>query len=77
LTRAPWMEAGGVALEDSSATSGLNIKDDNRGSGSELGEVMNEEPPRSDCKAPSRNSLLNIEIVEPEPAFLTLLLRCT
>lgn len=71
------MEAGSVALKDSSEPSGLNIKDDNRGSGSELEEARNEEPPRSDCKAPSRNSLLNIESVEQEPPFLTLLLRCT
>ena len=68
---------GGVALTDSSATTGLNINDDNRGSGSEFEEAKYEEPPRRECKAPSRNSFLNIDIVEPEPTFLTLLLRCT
>lgn len=77
------MEGLGCTLTDSSATTGLNINDDNRGSGSELEEAMYEEPPRRDCQAPSRkapsrnNSFLTKENVEPEPPFLSLLLRCT
>ncbi|RDY11226.1 hypothetical protein CR513_04141, partial [Mucuna pruriens] len=77
MKQASSMEGQGSTLTDSSATTGLNINEDNRGSGSELEEAEYEEPPRRDCKAPSRNSFLNIENVEPKPPFLTLLLRCT
>nr|AFK43424.1 unknown [Lotus japonicus] len=71
------MEGQGRALRDSSASTGLKINDDKSGSGSELEEAMYEDPPRRDCRAPSRNSFLNIDNVEPGPPFLTLLLRCT
>lgn len=41
------------------------INDDNKGSGAALvEETMQDEPPKRDCKAPSRSSLLKRESVE-------------
>ena len=64
----------GCALNGSSATTGVRINDNSKGSGSQFEEAIYEEPPKLDCKVPSRNSFLNIEF---EPPFLNLLLRCT
>lgn len=57
------VEVGGWALTKSSAIG--KIKDDNNGSAATLEEeTIQEEPPKSDCKFPSRSSFLNKDSVE-------------
>lgn len=54
-----------------------NINDDNNGSGAALVEVtIQEDPPKRDCRFPSRSSLLNKESVERDPPLRDFLLRC-
>lgn len=73
-------EEWGWTAIGSSLTTGdvLHINEDNNESASVLvDETKFEEPPRSDCRFPSRNSLLNIESVELDPPLRYRLLRCT
>ena len=69
----------GCTLTGSSTFGELNINDDSNGSGSVLLEEERryEDPPRRDCKFPSRSSFLNMENVELDPTLRNLLLRCT
>jgi len=54
------------------------MKGESNGSGSVLeDETKHEDPPRRDCKLPSRSSFLSIENAELAPPFRSLLLRCT
>ena len=54
------------------------MKGESNGSGSVFkDETKHEDPPRRDCKLPSRSSFLNIENAELAPPFRSLLLRCT
>lgn len=52
------------------------MKEDNSESGSTIEDIY-EDPPKRDCRFPSRNSLLNIVCVELDPPLRILLLRCT
>lgn len=66
----------GCTLRGSSTLGELNINDDNNGSASVLGEeTKHEEPPRRDCRFPSRNSFLSKENVEFGPPLRSLRLR--
>lgn len=53
------------------------MKEDNNGSGSVLTDdgTENDEPPKRECRFPSRNSFFNIERVELDPPLRNLLLR--
>lgn len=64
----------GFILSKSSAIG--NINDDNNGSGAAFVEVaIQEDPPKRDCRFPSRSSLLNKESVERDPPLRDFLLR--
>lgn len=71
------MIESGCAQRRSSTLGELNINDDNNGSGSVLEEETKQDPPRRDCRFPSRSSFLNREKVELGPPLRNLLLRCT
>jgi hypothetical protein len=78
FTELPSTEERGFAFSGSSKLGGLNMKGESNGSGSVLeDETKHEDPPRRDCKLPSRSSFLSIENAELAPPFRSLLLRCT
>lgn len=63
------------ALPKSSAIGKIN--EDNNGSGATLvEETTYEDPPKRDCRFPSRSSLLNKVSVECDPPLRDFLLRC-
>lgn len=71
-------EETGCMFRGSSREGGLSINDESNGSGSMLEEeTKHEDPPRSDCKLPSRSSFLNSENAELDPPLRNLLFRCT
>ena len=68
---------GGASFPTSSAEDELYINDDRRGSVSGLDdESMKEDPPKRDCRFPSRSSFLSILNIEFGMPLRNLLLRC-